>query len=190
MNIDTITAAFDGHQRVLEKSRALIPTIAAMAELCRKALERGNKILICGNGGSAADAQHIAAEFVGRFHNERVSLPAIALTTDTSILTAVANDYSYDRVFARQVEGLGRPGDVLWGISTSGNSANVVEALKMAKEKGLITIGSSGKNGGQMVSLCQELLVVPDDNTARIQEIHMLAAHSICEFIDNLDWNQ
>ena len=189
MNIDMITGAFDAHQRVLEKSRALIPTISAMADICREALERGNKILVCGNGGSAADAQHIAAEFVGRFHNERISLPAIALTTDTSILTAVANDYSYDRVFARQVEGLGRPGDVLWGISTSGNSANVVEALKMAKEKGLVTIGSTGKDGGKMVSLCREILVVPDDNTARIQEIHMLAAHSICEVIDELDWN-
>lgn len=190
MNIDMITGAFDAHQRVLEKSRALIPTISAMADICREALKRGNKILVCGNGGSAADAQHIAAEFVGRFHNERISLPAIALTTDTSILTAVANDYSYDRVFARQVEGLGRPGDVLWGISTSGNSANVVEALKMAKEKGLVTIGSTSKDGGKMVSLCREILVVPDDNTARIQEIHMLAAHSICEVIDGLDWNK
>ena len=109
---------------------------------------------VCGNGGSAADAQHIAAEFVGRFHNERRSLPAIALTTDTSILTAVGNDYSFDRVFSRQVEGLGDPGDVLWGISTSGNSPDVLEALKIAREKGLTTIGSTGKTGGAMVLWC------------------------------------
>lgn len=190
MNIDSISLAFDAHREVLEKSRALIPVINRMAEICMEALKEGHKILICGNGGSAADAQHIAAEFVGRFHNERISLPAIALTTDTSILTAVANDYSYDRVFARQVEGLGQKGDVLWGISTSGNSANVLEALKMAKEKGLITIGSAGKDGGKMVLLCSEILVVPSDVTARIQEIHMLAAHAICEAIDNMDWTK
>ena len=132
-----IEKCFDDHQKALEKSRALYPVIEDMAKICEKALRSGHKILICGNGGSAADAQHIAAEFVGRFHNERRSLPAIALTTDTSILTAVGNDYSFDRVFSRQVEGLGDPGDVLWGISTSGSSPDVLEALKIAREKGL-----------------------------------------------------
>ncbi|MGN0955121.1 D-sedoheptulose 7-phosphate isomerase [Dialister sp.] len=190
MNIESISSIFDAHEKVLQKSRTLFPDILAMAEICRKALAEGHKIMICGNGGSAADAQHIAAEFVGRFHNERISLPSIALTTDTSILTAVANDYSYDRVFARQVEGLGRPGDVLWGISTSGGSRNVNEALRTARAMGIVTIGSTGKTGGEMVSLCDRVMVVPDDVTARIQEIHMLAAHIICELIDNLDWNK
>lgn len=190
MNIKTIETVFDDHGKVLEKSRALFPVILSMAAICRKALESGHKILICGNGGSAADAQHIAAEFVGRFHNERMALPSIALTTDTSILTAVANDYSYDYVFARQVEGLGNEGDVLWGISTSGNSRNVNEALKTAASKGLVTIGSTGKTGGEMVSLCQETLVVPSDVTARIQEIHMLSAHIICQLIDDMDWKK
>ncbi len=185
-----IEKCFDDHQKALEKSRALYPVIEDMAKICEKALRSGHKILICGNGGSAADAQHIAAEFVGRFHNERRSLPAIALTTDTSILTAVGNDYSFDRVFSRQVEGLGDPGDVLWGISTSGNSSDVLEALKIAREKGLTTIGSTGKTGGAMVLWCDASLVVPDDVTARIQEIHMLAAHIICQIIDEMDWTK
>lgn len=190
MNIETIESIFNDHEKVLQKSRTLFSVILDMADICRRALAEGHKILICGNGGSAADAQHIAAEFVGRFHNERVSLPSIALTTDTSILTAVANDYSYDRVFARQVEGLGNKGDVLWGISTSGNSRNVNEALKTARQKGLVTIGSTGKTGGDMVSLCDRVLVVPDDVTARIQEVHMLSAHIICQLIDDLEWKQ
>ncbi len=186
---NTIEACFADHEEVLHRSRALFPDVEKMAALCEKALRSGHKILICGNGGSAADAQHIAAEFVGRFHNERLSLPSIALTTDTSILTAVGNDYGFDRIFSRQVEGLGNPGDVLWGISTSGNSPDVLEALRVAREKGLVTIGSSGKSGGAMVGLCDALLVVPSDVTARIQEIHMLCAHIICQIIDDMDWN-
>ena len=170
-----IEKCFDDHQKALEKSRALYPVIEDMAKICEKALRSGHKILICGNGGSAADAQHIAA---------------IALTTDTSILTAVGNDYSFDRVFSRQVEGLGDPGDVLWGISTSGSSPDVLEALKIAREKGLTTIGSTGKTGGAMVLWCDASLVVPDDVTARIQEIHMLAAHIICQIIDEMDWTK
>lgn len=190
MTIYNLERLFNDHTKVVEKTHAVFPAILSMAEICYKALKDGNKILICGNGGSAADAQHIAAEFVGRFHNERISLPAIALTTDTSILTAVANDYDYNRVFSRQVEGLGTAGDVLWGISTSGNSANVNEALRMAKEKNLVTIGSTGKTGGDMVKLCDEVLIVPSDVTARIQEVHLLAAHCICELLDNQDWNK
>lgn len=188
MELERIGRCFSDHRKVLEKTELLIPDIEKMAVLCAKALEEGHKILLCGNGGSAADAQHIAAEFVGRFHNERISLPAIALTTDTSILTAVGNDYSYDRVFARQVEGLGQKGDVFWGITTSGNSANVVEAAKLAKEKGLVVIGSLGKDGGKMAPLCDAALIVPDDSTARIQEMHILCAHSICEVIDEMEW--
>lgn len=186
----TIEAAFSAHEEAVERSKSLFLEIEKMAHLCEAALRSGHKILICGNGGSAADAQHIAAEFVGRFHNERCSLPSIALTTDTSILTAVGNDYAFDRIFARQVEGLGNPGDVLWGISTSGNSADVLEALQIAREKGLVTIGSSGKTGGAMKELCDALLVVPSDVTARIQEVHMLCAHIICQIIDDMDWTK
>lgn len=189
MNLDTIQQCFAEHADVLAKTKALFPVIEEMAGLCENALRSGHKILICGNGGSAADAQHIAAEFVGRYHNERRSLPAIALTTDTSILTAVGNDYDFDRIFARQVEGLGQPGDVVWGISTSGNSADVLEALKLAKEKGLTTIGSTGKDGGAMKALCDTVLVIPSDTTARIQEMHMLCAHIICQLIDDAKWD-
>lgn len=190
MNHDTIACCFEAHRKVLEKTEALFPVISDMAEICYQALKTGHKILICGNGGSAADAQHIAAELVGRYHNERISLPSIALTTDTSILTAVGNDYDFNQIFARQVEGLGNPGDVLWGISTSGNSGNVNEALRMARKKGLKTIGSTGKTGGAMVDLCDIAMVIPDDVTARIQEMHMLCAHIICQMIDDMDWEK
>lgn len=189
MNYNTIQSCFQAHKEILEKTEALFPVISAMADMCYQALTTGHKILICGNGGSAADAQHIAAELVGRYHNERISLPSIALTTDTSILTAVGNDYDFNQIFARQVEGLGNPGDVLWGISTSGNSANVNEALRMAQKKGLKTMGSTGKTGGQMVELCDISLVIPDNVTARIQEMHMLCAHIICQMIDDMDWS-
>lgn len=189
MELERIGRCFADHRKVLDKTEALIPQIEKMAEICANALLKGHKILLCGNGGSAADAQHIAAEFVGRFHNERISLPAIALTTDTSILTAVGNDYSYDRVFARQVEGLGQAGDVFWGITTSGNSGNVIEAAKLAKQKGLTVIASLGKDGGKMAPLCDAAFIVPDTSTARIQEMHILAAHSICEVIDEMDWH-
>ena len=150
----------------------------------------GHKILICGNGGSAADAQHIAAEFIGRFHSERRALPAIALSTDTSILTSIANDYNYSQVFSRQVQGLGRAGDVFWGISTSGNSENVNKAIIEAKNKRMITIASTGKTGGEMVDTCDVALVIPSDSTARIQEMHILCAHIICQLIDDLDWGK
>ena len=150
----------------------------------------GHKILICGNGGSAADAQHIAAEFIGRFHSERRALPAIALSTDTSILTSIANDYDYSQVFSRQVQGLGRAGDVFWGISTSGNSENVNKAIIEAKNKRMITIASTGKTGGEMVDTCDVALVIPSDSTARIQEMHILCAHIICQLIDDLDWGK
>ena len=190
MNRETISLCFQAHKEVLEKTEKLFPVIYEMADTCYQALQEGHKILICGNGGSAADAQHIAAEFVGRYHNERKSLPSIALTTDTSILTAVGNDYDFNRIFARQVEGLGDPGDVLWGISTSGNSADVNEALKVARAKGLKTIGSTGKTGGEMVALCDQALVIPDTVTARIQEMHMLCAHIICQMIDDMEWTQ
>jgi len=148
-------------------------------------LKKGRKILICGNGGSAADAQHIAAELTGRYKIERKGLPAIALTTDTSALTAIGNDYGYEHVFSRQVEALARKGDLLIGISTSGNSRNVIYALQKAKEIGCRTIGFSGKGGGKMNDVCDLNIIVPSDDTARIQEMHIMIGHILCQLIDN-----
>jgi D-sedoheptulose 7-phosphate isomerase len=144
----------------------------------------GGRVLICGNGGSAADAQHFAAELSGRFVAERRSLAGIALTTDTSALTAIGNDYGFDRVFARQLEGLGRPGDLLVGISTSGNSGNVFEAVKAAKEIGITTLGLLGRDGGKLKGAMDDCLVVPSSVTARIQEVHIMVIHFWCEVVD------
>lgn len=161
-----------------------IPVIEQIAEVCRLALQHGHKILLCGNGGSAADSQHIAVEFVGRFVKERQGLPAIAFTTDTSILTAVGNDYGYDEVFRRQVEALGREGDVLIGISTSGNSSNVVKAFQQAKTQGIKTIAFTGAKESKMSALADFTLRVPAPVTARVQECHIMVGHMICEYID------
>lgn len=150
-----------------------------------KSLQSGNKVLIAGNGGSAADAQHFAAELVGRFMKERKGFSAIALTTDTSILTSVANDYSYEHVFSRQVEALGKKGDVFIGFSTSGNSESILNAVTSARKVGMEAIGFLGKDGGKMASLCDEVILVPSDVTARIQEIHEIIIHLICEEIEN-----
>ena len=155
-----------------------------MAEICRQAFMKGHKILICGNGGSAADSQHIAAEFVGRFVKERQGLPAIAFTTDTSILTAIGNDYGYDEVFRRQVEALGREGDVLIGISTSGNSANIVKAFEQAKKQNVKTLALTGQSDSKMSALADVTLKVPAPVTARVQECHIMVGHMICEYID------
>ncbi|RLC48966.1 MAG: D-sedoheptulose 7-phosphate isomerase [Candidatus Cloacimonadota bacterium] len=154
-------------------------------------LETGNKILLCGNGGSAADAQHIAAEFVVRFrsaHN-RKSLPAIALTTDTSLLTACANDYGFEYIFSRQIESLGSPGDFLIGISTSGNSENVYQAIKKAKEKRIKTLLLSGRQGGRIKNIADFSLIVPTEKTAKIQEAHLVIEHIICEFVEDKFFN-
>jgi D-sedoheptulose 7-phosphate isomerase len=148
-------------------------------------LRSGNKILICGNGGSAADAQHFSAELVGRYKKERKGLPSIALSTDTSAVTAISNDYGYDKVFSRQVEALGNKGDMLFLISTSGNSPNLLEAAKKAKEKGIRTAGLLGKGGGKLLPLCDKALVVPSDNTPRIQEMHGMAIHMMCGLIED-----
>ena len=153
--------------------------------LAVETLKNGNKILLCGNGGSAADAQHIAAELSGRYKTERRGLPGIALTTDTSALTAIGNDYGYDRIFDRQVEALANEGDLIIGISTSGNSKNVINALKLAQELGCKTLGFSGRDGGAMNELCNVNLIVPSDDTPRIQEMHILFGHTICQIIDD-----
>ena len=174
----------ENHLKVVQDMRKIMPEVASAGLRVRTALEKGRKILICGNGGSAADSQHMAAEFVGRFVKERQSLPALALTVDTSLLTAVGNDYGFDCVFSRQVEGLGQEGDVLIAISTSGNSANVVRAVKTAKEKGIFVIGMTGENGGILAKESDLCLAVPSQVTARIQEMHIMIIHMICEIAE------
>jgi D-sedoheptulose 7-phosphate isomerase len=159
-------------------------SVGRTAETIAHALKNGKKMLFFGNGGSAADSQHLAAEMVGRFGPDRAPLPAIALTTDTSILTAVGNDYGYEKVFSRQVAALGQPGDAAIGISTSGNSPSVLEALDVARERGLFTVGFTGETGGKMVGRSEVLFRVPSRVTARIQETHLLLGHIICELID------
>ena len=161
-----------------------ITEIEKVAMICKNALETNHKILICGNGGSAADSQHIAAEFVGRFVKERKGLPAIALTTDTSALTAIGNDYGYDEVFRRQVEALGRAEDVIIGISTSGNSLNVVKAFEEARKQDMKIIALTGENESKMSELADVTLRVPSPVTARVQECHIMIGHLICDFVD------
>ena len=159
-------------------------SVEVAAKLCLECLKNGNKILLFGNGGSAADAQHIAAELVGRYKTERKSLAAIALTTDSSALTSIGNDFGYDHVFDRQVEALANTGDVAIGISTGGSSANVASALKLANDLNCKTIGFSGRGGGEMNELCDINIVVPAQDTARIQEMHIVIGHTICHLID------
>ena len=161
-----------------------VEAIARAVELLHAAFTGGGKLLVFGNGGSSADAQHLTAELVGRFVAERRALPAIALTTNQAVLTAWSNDYSFDDVFARQVEALGSAGDVAWGISTSGRSTNVVNAMRRARERGLRTIGLTGDGGGAMAELSDVLLAVPLQETARIQEVHLVTYHAICAALD------
>lgn len=158
--------------------------VAAVAARLRDCLRADGAILWCGNGGSAADAQHLAAELVGRFERVRRSLRSVALTTDSSALTAIANDFGYDAVFSRQVEGIARRGDALIGISTSGNSANVIRAVRSARERGVHTVGLLGRDGGQLADLCEQALIIPADNTARIQEMHILVGHVLCDLLE------
>ena len=177
---------FQGHLETIQKVIETMNTpLQEASKLAVETLKAGNKILLFGNGGSAADAQHIAAELTGRYKTERRGLPGIALTTDTSALTAIGNDYGYDRVFDRQVESLAQKGDLLLGISTSGNSKNVINAFNVGREIGCKIIGFSGRDGGAMNDLCDINLVVPSEDTPRIQEMHILFGHTICQIIDN-----
>jgi D-sedoheptulose 7-phosphate isomerase len=169
------------HQRVQREGGE---AIAAAADALRTALRDGRTVLVCGNGGSAADAQHFAAELVGRFALERRAWPALALTTDTSALTAIGNDHGFDRVFARQVEAHGRPGDVLVGISTSGGSPNVLAAVETARSRGLVTIGLTGRDGGALGRAVDVHLNVPSPSTARTQEVHITLLHVLCELVE------
>lgn len=156
------------------------------ADLCSAGLKRGNRLYFMGNGGSAADCQHLAAEFVGRFQNLRKGLPAVALTTDTSVLTALGNDYGFDAIFTRQIEALVNPGDIVIGISTSGNSGNILQAIQQAHEMGAVTIGLSGRDGGTLKTICDLCIQVPSDITSRVQEAHILIGHIICELVDEV----
>lgn len=181
---ENLSNAITQHQVMFNQLNALIPHIVEVADELRACIQRGGKILLCGNGGSAADSQHIAAEIVGRYKKERRGLAAIALTTDTSILTSVGNDYGYDYIFARQIEALCRPEDVVIGITTSGNSSNVVKAMIEANAIGATTIGLTGGNGGQLKELCKFNLVMPSNDTPRIQEAHIFVGHSLCDLLE------
>lgn len=180
-----IKSELEGHLATIKATFALEAGIKKACETAVATLKAGGKILLCGNGGSAADAQHIAAELTGRYKTERGALAGIALTTDTSALTAIGNDYGYEFVFSRQLEALGREGDLLIAISTSGNSGNVLKALELAQKIGIKTIGLSGRTGGAMNELCELNLVVPSNDTPRIQEMHIMIGHIICQAIDD-----
>lgn len=180
---EIVTASIDVKTKVLENSE-LLKTIQQVTTLIIQAFKSGNKVMFCGNGGSAADAQHLAAEFSGRFYKDRKPLPAEALHCNTSYLTAVANDYGYDEVYSRMVAGSGKQGDVLIALSTSGNSVNITKALQTAGEIGMITVGFTGEGGGKMKSLCQYLVNVPSNDTPRIQEAHILIGHIVCQLVE------
>lgn len=183
--IEEINRQLQDHRALIEVlERELSPLIAGMAGLISSALADGRKLLVMGNGGSAADSQHFVAEIVGRFKMERRALPAVALSTDTSILTAIGNDYGFDSVFSRQVEALAASGDVVVGISTSGNSPNVLKALNTARELGCHTIGLLGKDGGSIKAACDLALVVPSSDTPRIQEGHITIIHIVCDLVE------
>jgi len=180
---DIISASISVKQQLLENEK-IISTVADCVNVIVDAFNNGNKVLFCGNGGSASDAQHLAAEFSGRFYIDRDALPAEALHCNTSYLTAVGNDYSYEVIYSRLLKGIGKKGDVLIGLSTSGNSANIVKAFEMAKEKEMITIGFTGFTGGMLKEISNYLLNVPSSDTPRIQESHILLGHIICELVE------
>ena len=187
MSQDPIAIHFERSLAALDRATrdaTLLATAHAIAHAVISALFSGNKLLLIGNGGSAADAQHIAAEIVGRYKHDRPAYAAIALTTDTSALTSIANDYGFEQVFARQVEGLGQHGDVLMALSTSGRSPNILAALRTARQRGLVTIGFTGAGGETMRAHCDHLFISPSDDTPVIQQIHLTAAHGICDVIE------
>jgi len=183
----SIQHSLNEHRAALEAVTAMAPDILRAADRISRALRQGGRVFACGNGGSAADAQHFAAELTGRFERERRGLAGIALTTDTSALTAIGNDYGFEAIFARQLEALGRPGDVLLALSTSGNSPNVLRAVEAARRQEITTIGLLGRDGGALADQVDQALVVPATRTARVQEMHILILHLLCEAIDAAD---
>jgi len=178
-----ISESIQAKEKLLNDTR-LLETVEQVTAVCIEAYRQDRKLLFCGNGGSAADAQHLAAELSGRFYYDRPPLFAEALHVNTSFVTAVANDYSYEAVYARMIQAAGRPGDVLFAISTSGNSPNIIKAIEAAKECGMIVVGMTGESGGQMGDRCDYLLNMPSSDTPRVQECHMLVGHTICELIE------
>jgi len=178
-----IQSSIDTKQQLL-RNEELLKTIARIVEVIVKAFKDGKHVYFCGNGGSAADAQHLAAEFSGRFYSDRKALPAEALHCNTSYLTAVANDYGFDVIYSRLIEGIGKEGDVLVGLSTSGNSANIIKAFETARQKKILTIGFTGESGGEMKSLCDYLINIPSTDTPRIQESHIMVGHIICQLVE------
>jgi D-sedoheptulose 7-phosphate isomerase len=183
--IEYLKGEHAAHMAMFNALEPLFPLISDVGIAMQNTIKNSGKVLLMGNGGSAADSQHIAAEIVGRFKKERKGLPAIALTTDTSILTSVGNDYGYDYIFSRQIEALCRPEDIVIGLTTSGNSANVVSAIEVAKKIGATTVGLTGGTGGKLNALCDYNLVVPSSVTARIQEAHIFIGHSLCEILES-----
>ena len=190
MATPTFTESLDELRSVLTASIALGPAVSTVGEVILASLRQGGKLLTCGNGGSAADALHLAEELVGRYKIERRALPAICLNSDVTALTCIGNDYGYDAIFSRQVEALGRRGDVLVGFTTSGNSANVLAAFAAARARGISTVLLSGKDGGKARTQCDFPIIVPSATTARIQEVHTLVLHQWLEAIDAADWTQ
>jgi len=180
-----IQSSIDVKTKILNDDK-LLQTVNDCVNIIVKAFENGNKVLFCGNGGSASDAQHLAAEFSGRFYTDRDALPAEALHCNSSYLTAVANDYSYDVIYSRILKGIGKEGDILVGLSTSGNSKNIVNAFEVAKEKGMITIAFTGSTGGKLKPLSDYLINIPSDDTPRIQESHITLGHIICQFVEEI----
>jgi len=180
---DQIKKSYETKQAIYE-NEGLLNKIEEASKLCVGVYRSSKKTILAGNGGSAADAQHIAAELVGRYGFDRPSIPSLALTTDTSCLTAIGNDYGYDKVFSRQLEGMGQSGDVFIGISTSGNSKNIINAFEIAKQKGITTVALVGRDGGEMAKMADIALIVPSDSTPRIQESHILIGHIICDIIE------
>ena len=178
-----IKASIDTKQSVLQ-NEGLLKTIEVSVDVIVNAFRNGKRVYFCGNGGSAADAQHLAAEFSGRFYTDRKALPAEALHCNTSYLTAVANDYGYDEIYSRLIDGIGEGGDVLVGLSTSGNSPNILKAFNTAKKKEMITIGLTGKSGGEMRTFCDHLINIPSTDTPRIQESHIMVGHIICQLVE------
>ncbi len=187
--VDRITSEIEESVNVkvsMMKDKKLIETVSKIIDEIVSALKRGRKILLCGNGGSAADAQHFAAELVGKFRKIRKALSAVSLTVNTSILTSIGNDFSFDDVFKRQVEAIGKEGDILIAISTSGNSKNVIEAVEQAKKMGIFTIGFTGKDGGKLAEICDIVVKVPSSSTPRIQEMHITLFHAICGIVEEI----
>jgi len=183
-----VQSSIETKEKIL-KNNSILETVDKLTNVLTQALKNGNRIYFCGNGGSAADAQHLAAEFSGRFYKDREALPAEALHCNTSYLTAVANDYSFDVVYARLIKGIGQKGDVLVGLSTSGNSGNIIKAFEVAKEKGIVTVGFTGDSGGKMKTISDYLVNVPSSDTPRIQESHIMLGHIICQLVEEKYFN-